>query len=111
MHVSDRPVDGSVAVAAAPVMRSVATVPALLGFASMANDRPLGGGGPAAPGTVLVRSDLARGLLAARDAVHALGAVLPLWSPLLAPDPARAADELDAVGRRLRLLTTAGLTD
>ncbi|SFC30421.1 hypothetical protein SAMN04487968_105103 [Nocardioides terrae] len=91
--------------------RALAPGPTLLGFTSLANDRPEGDAGPTAPGSVLVRSDLAGGVVAARDAVHAFGAVLPLWSPPLAPDLSTASDDLEAIGRRLRLLPTAALAD
>jgi len=91
--------------------RALAPAPGVLGFTSLGNDRPVGDAAPTAPSTVLVRSDLVGGLVAARDALHAYGAVLPLWSSPLAPTPATAVDDLEAVGRRVRLLPTAALAD
>jgi len=77
----------------------------------LANDRPVGSAASTSPSNVLVRSDLVPGLVAARDAVHAYGAVLPLWSPPAPVPVSLAADELDAIGRRLRILPTAALVD
>ncbi|QAY60991.1 hypothetical protein ET475_14005 [Microbacterium protaetiae] len=82
-----------------------------LAMSPLANDRPVGDAAATAPSNVLVRADLIAGLVAARDAVHVYGAVLPLWSPPAPVPPSLATDELDAVGRRLRLLPTAALAD
>ncbi|WP_308493586.1 hypothetical protein [Microbacterium terrisoli] len=101
---------GALGVASASA-RSLSDAPPPLAMAPLANDRPVGAAASTAPSNVLVRADLVAGLVAARDAVRAYGAVLPLWSPPAPLPLAQAADELDAIGRRLRVLPTAALAD
>ncbi|MRH30350.1 hypothetical protein GH740_13675 [Microbacterium sp. SYP-A9085] len=101
---------GALGVASASA-RALAEAPPPLALTPLANDRPAGTAASTAPSNVLVRADLVAGLVAARDVVRSFGGVLPLWSPPAPVPLAEAADELDAIGRRLRILPTAALVD
>jgi len=82
-----------------------------LTFSAVTNDRPAGPAVGTAPASVLVRADLVPSLQSALDAVHAFGAVMPLYTSPVPPSLGTATDALDAVGRAVRLLPTAALDD
>lgn len=101
---------GALGIASASA-RSFAADAAPLTFTAVENDRPVGAASVTAPSTVLVRADLATGIIAAKAALHEFGAVLPLWSPPVPPTPSGSTDVLTVLGRRLHVLPTAALTD
>ncbi|MDR2214999.1 MAG: hypothetical protein LBE59_04065 [Nevskiaceae bacterium] len=82
-----------------------------LTFSAVANDQAAGAAIGTAPATVLVRADLVASLNAVLTQVHTFGAVLPLYTAPLPPSLSSASDALEAIGRSLRLLPTAALTD
>lgn len=87
-----------------------------LSLVAMANDRPDGPFQAAIPLSIAVRSDFAPALEAARAALHAQGASLPLLAPLKPLPPAVAgvdppADPLPYLGRVLQIVPAVALRD
>lgn len=87
-----------------------------LSFVTVANDRPNVASAAAIPLTYTLRSDFATPFAAAMNTVHAASALVPFVTPsrTLPPDnPPLAADYdmLDALGRTLAIVPSAGLVD
>ena len=105
LGLPDDPFPSGIGGAALPPMR-LQTLP---------NDQPAGDAAGTVPLSVSVRSDLATGLQAALDTVHAAGGVLPLWQPALALPTGTSLtpmpDPLPYLGREVWLAPTAALTD
>lgn len=82
----------------------------------LANDRPAGASQPAIPLSFGMRSDFAPAVEAARAALHAQGALLPLLAPVL-PLPrgvagvAPPSDPLPWLGRSIQVVPATALVD
>lgn len=91
------------------------TLPPLY-YVTVPNDRPAGSAQAATPVQLLVRSDLAPAFSAARDALHAVGARLPVLRttrplPPVAMGVPPPDDLLPYLGRVLELVPSAALVD
>src|SRR5262245_36378832 len=87
-----------------------------LSFMLLPNDRPAGASQASIPLSFAVRSDFAPAVEAARDALHAQDALLPLLSSVKPLPPAVAgvsppSDVLPFLGRVLQVVPAAGLVD
>jgi hypothetical protein len=87
-----------------------------IAFLALSNDRPPGPAQPTIPLTFSNRADFAPALQVALAELHAQGALLPLYAPLLPLPPATPAttttpDPLDYLGRVLRVMPTTALHD
>jgi hypothetical protein len=100
---------GALGIASASARSFAGTAPPLT-YTTVENDRPAGAAAVTAPTNVLVRADLATGIIAAKTALHAFGAVLPLWAPPVPPTLLGSSDPLTVLGRRLHVLPTAALS-
>jgi hypothetical protein len=98
-----------------PPLGWASTGPAL-SLVQLSNDRPAGASQPSIPLSIAVRSDFAPALDAARTALHAQGAELPLLSPAR-PLPAAVpgvdppGDVLPWLGRTLQVVPATALVD
>jgi hypothetical protein len=88
-----------------------------LAFVRVGNDRPAGPAQAAIPLAITLRADFADAFVAARDAIHAQGCMLPLLAPAArtlparAPGTAAAFDDLGILGRAIDVVPAAILTD
>jgi len=87
-----------------------------LSLVPLANDRPEGDAQPSIPLTFAVRSDFAAGVEAARAALHAQDAMLPLLAPVKPLPPPVAgvdppADPLPWLGRTIQIVPGTALKD
>jgi hypothetical protein len=87
-----------------------------LSLVPLANDRPDGPAQPTIPLTFAVRSDFAAGVEAARAALHAQDAMLPLLAPVRPLPPPVAGvdpptDPLPWLGRTIQIVPSTALVD